>query len=151
MNKVWTYLISKPLTGPQLEELQRSGAEFVSSWTAHDNKLQASFEIYKDRIIIVQVNEEVANASGCSIDKLLRFIKNCEQQLNVQLLNRLLVAYDYEGEIKVAPSAQVPDLLKNKEITETTLIYDVAISNGHELSNWLKPLRNTWLSKYLNT
>ena len=41
-----------------------------------------SFEIYKNQIIIVKVNEEVTSASGCSIDKLTHFIKQIEKVEN---------------------------------------------------------------------
>src|SRR4051812_12631806 len=110
MNKVWTYLISKELNSEELKSLQQVGNEFVNDWTAHDNKLSASFDIYKNRIIVVKVNEDVNNASGCSIDKLLRFVKQAETKFQIELLNRLLVAYENVEKVEVVHSSKIKDL-----------------------------------------
>jgi hypothetical protein len=149
MNKVWTYLISKELDSEELKSLQQAGNEFVNDWTAHDNKLSAGFEIYKSRIIVVKVNEDVNNASGCSIDKLLRFVKQAETKFQIELLNRMLVAYENGEKVEVVHSSKIKDLLKNNVITENTLIYNTSVSNEAEFQQWKQPLKNTWLNKYL--
>ncbi|MCA0428885.1 MAG: hypothetical protein LCH32_00120 [Bacteroidetes bacterium] len=149
MNRVWTYLINKNLSSEELQNLNLKGNAFVSEWTAHENKLTASFELFKSRIIIVKVNETVTEASGCSVDKLLRFIKLCEQEFNIQLLNRLLVAINLNNEIQAIHSSEIKTLLLNGSINPETQIYDTSISNENELNNWIKPLKNTWLNKYL--
>ena len=113
MNRVWTYLINKNLSSEELQNLNLKGNAFVSEWTAHENKLTASFELFKSRIIIVKVNETVTEASGCSVDKLLRFIKLCEQEFNIQLLNRLLVAINLNNEIQAIHSSEIKTLLLN--------------------------------------
>ena len=148
MNRVWTYLINKNLSSEELQNLNLKGNAFVSEWTAHENKLTASFELFKSRIIIVKVNETVTEASGCSVDKLLRFIKLCEQEFNIQLLNRLLVAINLNNEIQAIHSSEIKTLLLNGSINPETQIYDTSISNENELNNWIKPLKNTWLNKY---
>jgi hypothetical protein len=149
MNRVWTYLIDKNLNSEELNNIYIKGNTFVNEWTAHENKLSASFEVYKNKIIIVKVNETVAEASGCSVDKLLRFIKLCEQEFNIQLLNRLLVAINLNNEIQAIHSSEIKSLLLNGSINPETQIYDTSISNESELINWIKPLKNTWLNKFL--
>jgi hypothetical protein len=149
MNKIWTYIIGKQLTDEELNILQQKGNDFVRGWTAHEQKLSATFSIYKERIIIVQVNEAINNASGCSIDKLLKFIKENELEFNSELLNRLLVAYEKDGEIQVTSSSKIKELLEKEILSHETLIYNTSVSNENELQNWLQPLKNTWLNKYL--
>ncbi len=149
MNRVWTYLIDKNLNSDELQNLIAKGNIFVNEWTAHENKLTASFELYKNKIIIVKVNETITEASGCSVDKLLRFIKLCEQEFKIQLLNRLLVAVNINNEIKAIQASEIKTLLSTGTINSDTTIYDTSISNESELNTWLKPLKNTWLNKYL--
>jgi hypothetical protein len=149
MNKVWAYIISKPLSDSELDQLQKAGKTFVDHWTAHENKLSGTFEIFKKRIIIVKVNEDVNAASGCSIDKLTRFIKVSEPMFGVELMNRLLVAYKKDNEIEILHSSKVKELLEQNLISENTVIYNTAIASEHELQNWEQPLKSTWLSKYL--
>ncbi|PBQ34123.1 ABC transporter ATPase [Sphingobacteriaceae bacterium] len=149
MNRVWTYIISKPLSQEQLENLVSEGKKFVTSWTAHENKLSADFKIFKNRIIVVTVDEDVANASGCSIDKLTRFIKETEANLGIELLNRFYIAYKNGENLEVVHSGKVKELLEEGLITENTVVYNTAVANENEFLKWEQALRDTWLSKYL--
>jgi len=149
MRKIWTYLSSVALTSEQEQEILSDGKAFVSSWTAHDNPLQADFQIHLHRILIFSVNEEVHMASGCSIDKLLRFVKDLEKKYSIELLNRLLVAASEQDGIFVFPASKIPELLENGKLSAQSLIYNTAVSNEMELAEWLQPLHSTWLKKYL--
>ena len=149
MNRAWAYIISKPLSDDQLNQLTQAGQNFVLSWTAHEQKLSATFSIFKKRIVVVQVNENVTNASGCSIDKLTHFIKNAEISFGIELLNRLLVAYKNGETIDVVPASKIRELLSQNLISEDTIVYNTALANENELKHWEQPLKTTWLNKYL--
>lgn len=151
MKKVWTFIIGKPLQEAELNRLLEKGKEFISNWTAHENKLDASFEIFKNRILVVKVNEVSYNASGCSIDKLTRFIKNCEAEYNVELLNRLLVAYKIQDAIEVVNANKIKELLDSGNLQENSIVYNTAVSNEIEFNNWEQELGSTWLKKYLQS
>jgi hypothetical protein len=149
MNKVWTYVISKELDENSRKALQQAGEDFVQHWTAHENKLKADFEIYGQRIVIVKVNEDVHGASGCSIDKLQRFIKETEKKFGIELLNRMLVALKKDGELFVTHSSKISELLKAGSINENTPVLNTAASDENELNSWEKPLKDTWLNRYV--
>ncbi len=149
-DRIWIYTISKNLSSEQLSEINNRCQAFVSGWTAHDVSLDASFEIYKNRLLIFKVNEAKYNASGCSIDKQVRFVKELELAFSVELLNRLLVAYESNDEVVVVKQSQIAELLASKEINENTLIFNNTITESKDLAtNWKQPLNKTWLSKYL--
>lgn len=112
-------------------------------------KLDAGIKMHRNRILVVSVDETAHNASGCSIDKLLRFVKEIEKQFSTEFLNRLLVAVDGPTEIEVYKSAQVPELLAGGKLSANTPVYNTSVTNETELNNWLQPLSGTWLSKYL--
>jgi hypothetical protein len=76
-------------------------------------------------------------------------IKQLETDHQLQLLNRLLVAYKSDNGIEVVHSNKVKDLLSSKSLNENSLIYNVAASNSFEFKNWEQPLKETWLKKYL--
>lgn len=149
MNRAWTYIINKELSHHELELILEKGKKFVEGWTAHEQQLTGDFTIFKGRIIIVTVNENVNAASGCSIDKLTRFIKQLESEFGLELMNRLLVAYGNKGKVNVIHSSKVKELLNSGEITGNTIIYNTSVSNQEELKNWEQPLKNTWLNKNL--
>lgn len=150
MERIWIYTISQLLPEEQLNALKQRCQDFVSTWTAHEVSLDASFELYKNRLLIFKVNEANYNASGCSIDKQVRLVKELEQQFSVELLNRLLVAYEKNGEVAVAKTSEIAGLLNDGSINEHTLVFDNTISQSTDLStNWKKPLKETYLSRYL--
>jgi hypothetical protein len=60
--RIWIYTISKELSAEQLVNFKNRCQQFVLSWTAHDVSLDASYELYKNRLLIFKVNEEKYNA-----------------------------------------------------------------------------------------
>ncbi len=149
MKKIWIYLSDKELKDELLNSVLKAGQDFVQNWKAHEMPLNATFEVQNNRFIVVGVDETTYNASGCSIDKLLRLIKQLESDHKIQLLNRLLVGYKTPNGVEVVPSSLVKEKLASKQLDENTLIYNVAVSDSKEYENWLQPLKDTWLKKYL--
>ena len=149
-HRIWIYTLSKELTNEKLADFKIKCLEFVNSWTAHDVKLDASYELVNNRLLIFKVNEESYNASGCSIDKQVRFIKEQEQVLHIELLNRMLVAYEQNSELQITHQSKIKELVLSGDITKDTLIYDNTITSSDSLLlAWKVPLYKTWLSKYI--
>jgi len=147
---IWIYTLSKELTNEQLVKFKSHCQNFVNGWTAHDVSLDASFELYENRLLIFKVNEANYSASGCSIDKQLGLVKELEQLFHVELLNRLLVAYENNSQIEVVKASQIKELLTHKIINENTIVFNNTITQSSELlNNWKLPLHQTWLVKYL--
>lgn len=149
MGRVWIYIISKELSPEQLKQLQEDGSRFVKGWTTHDLQLHSVFEIYQNRILIVKVDESLQAASGCSTDKLSRFIKETEQKFGIELLNRLLVAIKKGDQVEIVHASKISEKLASGQLKEDSIIYNTAASNSEELTDWEKPLQSTWLKKYL--
>lgn len=148
--RIWIYTLSKELTNEQVTDFKIKCHEFVNSWTAHEVKLDASYELVNNRLLIFKVNEDSYNASGCSIDKQVRFIKEQEQVLNIELLNRMLVAFEKNSELQITHQSKIKELLLAGEINKDTLIYDNTITSSNALASaWKVPLSQTWLSKYV--
>jgi hypothetical protein len=149
MSRVWTYVIPRQLPQNELQELKQSGDNFVKEWTAHENKLSATFDIVRDRVILVRVNEDVHGASGCSIDKLTRFIRSAGESIGADLLDRMQVAYEGPKSVEVIAARNVPSLLESGTLTPDTLVYDTTIFSDEQLQEFKKPLKSTWLNRYL--
>ena len=149
-NRVWVYLSDKTLDETTIASLKGDLQDFLTGWNAHGTALTASAEILYNHFIIIKVDEEKFAASGCSIDKQFQFIKAAEQKYEITLLNRLLVAYKKDNEVKVIHSSKVTELLSTGELNENTGIFNVAVGNDAELrSNFEIPLSKSWLAKFL--
>lgn len=150
--RVWAYLSSKELSNEMAEAISNETVYFLDGWNAHGTSLAGAHEIRDKRFLIIKVDEEKYGASGCSIDKQLKFIKETEQKYSIELLNRLLVAYKSNtGKIEVVSPSKIKDLFGLGEINENTIIYNPSISTSAELeSNFEIPLKKSWLNEKYN-
>jgi len=143
--KVWIFIIEKALTPLELNNLYAECQRFVSHWKSHEMPVQASVELYKNRLLIFRNNEIFNPIGGCATDNLFRFVQDLEKKYNTSLINRRLVVYEKDNELKLADFRQIDTLVKNGEITDDTIIYNTAIINSDEWAEFKKPYKDSWL------
>ena len=91
--RVWVYQSSRPFSEIEILVLTSQINGFVGEWTAHRKTLLAAGALFFDQFIVLSVDESLNEASGCSIDASVYFIKDIERQYNVQLFERMNFAY----------------------------------------------------------
>ncbi|RYF89490.1 MAG: ABC transporter ATPase [Chitinophagaceae bacterium] len=144
-SRVWIYQADRPLTHAELPAVQTALDNFVHSWTAHNNQLKAKAEIRYNRFLILIVDEEQAGASGCSIDKSVRFMEQLEQQFNIRLFDRFNLAYRSGSEVLSVPRHDFENLIKQGVITTNTIVYNNLVQNAGELeTKWEVPFKDSW-------
>jgi len=133
------------LTADEQSFLNQELLNFITDWTAHNVALSGSFEILHDRFLVIMIDENKTSASGCSIDKCFNFLKKMEAKLNVNFMNRLLLAYKENNEIKMLPKSKFEDLLKAGQLNENTIVFNNLIEKKAELkTNWQVPIKDSW-------
>jgi hypothetical protein len=143
--KVWVYQSNKALSDTEVKAIEAAGIKFITQWAAHGASLDASFDVLYNRFIVLAVNEQQANASGCSIDSSVRFIKGLEQQFNLNLFDRMQVAYHDDNAINACHFndlyAQLTALGKDKTQIANTIVFNNMITTKQEFdSKWEVPL-----------
>jgi len=151
-SRVWIYQASRPLTNAEIEALNPVLTRFVTEWTSHGQKLQASAQIFHNQFLVIANDEDVNSPSGCSIDASVHFVKQLETSLNVSFFDRTQLAFLENGNIQVVPLKAVKEEVNAGRITSDALYFDNTVSTADQLNNsWPKPARETWLSKYFNS
>jgi len=144
-SRVWVYQANRKLSDNEVLQVQTAVDNFTTSWTAHNNQLKAAGEIRYNRFIILTVDESQAGASGCSIDKSVRFINLLEQQFNITLLDRFNLAYREGAEVLSAPRKDFEELLKKGNINTNTIVFNNMVQNVKELqTKWEVPFKDSW-------
>ena len=82
-SRIWIYPSNRPFSKTELETLTADLSKFLAQWTAHNQNLQAGFELPYNRFIVIGVNQQAVQASGCSIDSSIRFIQDLESKYGV--------------------------------------------------------------------
>ncbi|MGF1925201.1 MAG: ABC transporter ATPase, partial [Bacteroidia bacterium] len=67
-SKVWIYQSNRAFTAAEAAAIQQKLDGFTAQWTAHGHQLKAKAVIPYNFFIVFIVDQNVANATGCSID-----------------------------------------------------------------------------------
>jgi hypothetical protein len=149
-SRLWIYQSDRKLSADEQSLILSKGKEFTSGWAAHGHDLMAELTIVFDYFIILALDEQVESASGCSIDKSVRWVLDLQKELKVNFTNRLISAFWINNEVELIPYAQLKTKLENKKISPVSLVFDNTIQSVNELkTSWLKPMGQTWLRKLL--
>jgi hypothetical protein len=144
-SRVWVYQSDKQLNDADVIKLQIMLDNFTTGWTAHNNQLKAKAEIRYNRFIVLIVDESQAGASGCSIDKSVRFMKDVEQQFGINLFDRFNLAYRSNEQILSVPRHTFEGLISNKTIGTDTIVFNNMVQNLTELeTKWEVPFKDSW-------
>ena len=107
-------------------------------------------DVLHDRFVVVGVDEVQAEASGCSVDKSVGFVKQLEHDLNLMLTDRMVVVYERDGEIASCRLQELPDLLKDAVITPDTIVFDDLVGTVADLrARFRVPLKSSWMQRFL--
>jgi len=150
--QVWVYQCDRILSDAEVDALTLDGKSFVSGWAAHGSKLNASCEIIYNLFIVLSVDERQALASGCSIDSSVHFIKSLEKKYNLNLFDRMRVAYRAGNKINLCSLSEFEKLANQNIVSENTIVFNNMVNIGKDFLNfWEVPLKDSWQSRVLKT
>jgi len=148
--RVWVYQSNRGLDPPEVNSIKEEGTKFISGWSAHGAELKASFDVLYDRFIVIGVDEGQAMASGCSIDKSVGFMKELEKKFDLNLFDRMQVAYKTDDRIEACSLSGFEKLADEKKVNENTIVFNNMVTSKAELdSDWEVPLKKSWQKRVL--
>jgi hypothetical protein len=150
--KLWVYQSNRFLTDTEVAAILSEGEKFIASWAAHGSPLKASFDVVHSLFIVIAVDEKQAQASGCSIDKSVHFVKQLEQQFNITLFDRFRVAFFSGDTVNHCSYHKLADVLEQHfgSDYENVTVFNNTITSKTEFdTNWKIPLKESWMNKVL--
>lgn len=145
-SKIWIYQSDRAFDDRETTGIRSALRNFVVNWSSHGEKLYAFADVYYQNFIVIMVDQEVAKASGCSIDESVAFIKEIERAFEVNLFKRTSIAYFDKDEIKSTTKRKFLKLLEQGEVDEETIIFDNTIKSKAQFeSTWKIPVKDSWL------
>ena len=110
-SRVWLYTANRVITATEAHFIQENLEHFASSWKAHSSPLKAKACMLNEYTIAFVVDQTTVNASGCSVDSSVRFVKELGKELNIDFFNRLnVVVEDDNGNRKLHPYNKLKEL-----------------------------------------
>ncbi len=145
-SRIWIFQNSFEMSDDMTAKIKELSTNFAKNWVSHQNQLASDALVLHNRFIIFIVDESVAGASGCSIDKSIAFIKYLEQEFSLNLLDRMNFAYlEENNKVKSLERIAFKEAYQQGKINENTLVFNNLITQLDELnSNWILPLKDSW-------
>ena len=149
--RVWVYQSNRALSHEEVEAIETSGDQFIQGWASHGKDLSGAIDVIDNHFIVIAVDEQVASASGCSIDSSVGWVKSVQSQLGVDLLNKMNIAFVADdNSIKILPLNDFRDLLDAKQLDGETIVFNNLVPNvGDFKSGWKTSINNSWHKQFL--
>jgi len=148
-SKVWIYQCNRRFSEDELVLISEKTSEFLEQWAAHGTGLQAGFELKYERFIVIAVNQDEQSATGCSIDASVRFIQELEQELGVELLDKMNVAFKQGNFVNFKTLLDFKTMAKSGAIGKKTIVFNNLVTNIAEYNeNWEFPVLESWHSRF---
>lgn len=143
--RLWIYQANKPFPASAVPEIKTVLRRFAQQWVSHNRQLKADADVLHDRFVVLMVDESQADASGCSIDSSVHFLKQLQAQYGVDLFDRMYFSYLDGEEVHTVSREAFAKRYADGLITDDTLVFDTLVESKAAFDTaWLKPLRESW-------
>ena len=150
-SKIWIYQSNREFTENEIQEINEMLEKFIGSWKRHGDDLRASYLIKYNQFIVLAVDEDHNEVSGCSVDASTHVFKQIEQTYQVDLFNKLNTAFKDGENINIVSLADFQKYVKQEKINSKTTVFNNLIKTKKELSTaWEVDAENSWHSRYFN-
>jgi len=145
-SKVWIYQASQFMDDSMTENIFAEARNFIESWTAHQADLKASVKIFDNLFVVFAVDESYNDASGCSIDKKVHFVKSMERHTGLNFFDRMKIAYLDNGSISLENMNKFSALVDSGKVSDATIIFNNLVTTKREFNtSWKTPFGKSWL------
>lgn len=147
--RVWVYQASHMLDKKTQKVILDNLTTFIESWDAHGKGLKGSAILLYNLFLIIAVDEAHNQASGCSVDKSVHYLKELGTHLNVDFFDRSKQAFVQNGAIVLEHFRNLKTHISAGMIEKETLTFNNAVTTVGEMqSDWHVPAGKSWLAKY---
>ncbi len=148
-SRIWIYQSNRKFSDDEINEIENDLKAFVERWSAHGTALEASYLLKYNRFIVLAVNQEVQQATGCSIDSSVAFIQNLEQKYKVDLLDKMNVTFKNGEYIAHKSLIDFKRMAKEKAVTQNTVVFNNLVNTIGEFNDsWEVPAGESWHSRF---
>ena len=127
--RLWVFAADEELDDARAAELVHRVDAFLEEWNAHGHPLTAGRELRENRVLLVAVDERSAPPSGCSIDAMVRLLKEFEEAAGVTLTDHAHVMWrDDDDAIHTADRPTFARLVREGEVGLETPVFDTTLT-----------------------
>lgn len=148
-SRIWIYQSNREFSDNEVLEIKQKIEAFIANWKRHGEDLKASYKIKYNQFIILAVDENFNEVSGCSIDASTHLIKQIENVYQVELFNKMNTAFKDGVHINSVVLADFQKYVHQQKITSKTIVFNNLVDTKKELETaWEVPASQSWHGRY---
>jgi hypothetical protein len=148
-SKLWIYPIHRSLTDEEKNTISQDLFNFTNQWQAHQQDLRASFMIWGNHFILVAVDNQFHEASGCSIDHSVHFLKSLQEKMNLDFFDRQHIFIKSGDLIQTIKIAYVKESIANDTLSPETILYNtLCLSIGEWKEKAFIKADQSWIKRF---
>ena len=149
-SRVWLYQSDRVFTAQEVGFISEKATEFIEQWTRHGDNLKGSFTIKYNQFLVLAVDESFNNVSGCSIDASVRFVKELEKSLQIDLMDKMKVSFKDGDNINIVKLTDFQQFAKDQKITAETIVFNNMVQTKEDVeNNWEVPASKSWHNRFI--
>ena len=144
--KCWIYILEKNINF-ESDEINLILKSLCEKWRSHNNEVVSSFQIYRDRYIILFAEEGI---SGCSIDSSNRLLRYELDRLNINVMPNSKIGIFIENKIKLEDTSSIINLIQANKLKPKDKMINTTVTNKKEYNkNWILEINKSWLTNFI--
>lgn len=144
--RVWVFPADRTLEADEAERLLQEVDDFLDGWAAHGAPLRSGRALREGTFLLVGVDEDASQPSGCSIDALVNRLEALGADLGVTLVEHAPVWYRDGEEIRVVSRPAFRALAGSGDVDSATPVFDTTLTRLAVLreGGLERPARESW-------
>lgn len=148
-SRLWVFGVGRDLNAAEQEAFLGKVDGFLDTWAAHGVELRCGRDWRHGRFLLVAVDEASEPPSGCSIDSMVRVLKDEEQVLGVPIIDSSPVWFLRDDNVERMTRADFRRLVDDGSVGPETMVFDNTVTrlNQARAGRWERPAGESWHAK----
>ena len=131
--RLWVFPLTRTLEPGERETTMAVVDVFLEQWAAHGVPLRSARELRDGRFLLIGVDVDAEAPSGCSIDALVRELRELGGRLDAGFVDHAPVWFRSAEGVRTVTRAEFRALAESGEVDATTRVFDTSITSVEAL------------------
>ena len=147
--RLWAFSLPHTFSDAEELHLKEKVEKFLSEWAAHGDALTAGLQICESRFLLVGVDQQKTAPSGCSIDVMVRFLKEYGEANDIDIVDAPTCCWRKGNQIICTDRAKFASFVATREVSENTTVFDLTTGTVGQLrqGDFERNFAGSWYEK----